>query len=47
MRLDAAPERAFGGNAHRIGGDPEGGQAQPVEVRLPRRAIGVLAMPAF
>ena len=40
MRLDAAPQSAFGGNQHGIGMDLEGGDAEPLQMSVPRRAIG-------
>jgi hypothetical protein len=38
MGLDAAPQRPFGGDLHRIGADRERGDAEPVEMRLPTAA---------
>ena len=40
MRLDAAPQSAFGGDQHGIGMDLEGGDAEPLQMSVPRRAIG-------
>lgn len=40
VRLDAAPQRPFGGDLHRIGRDLERGDAEPLEMRLPGGAIG-------
>ena len=40
MRLDAAPQSAFGGDQHGIGMDLQGGDAEPLQVSVPRRAIG-------
>ena len=37
VRLDAAPQRAFGGDQHGIGRDLERRDAEPVEMGLPRR----------
>jgi hypothetical protein len=39
VRLDRAPERSFGGNAHRIGVDLQVGDAEPLKMRLPGRLI--------
>ena len=40
MRFDAAPQSPFGGDAYRVGGHIEGGNAEALEMRLPGRAIG-------
>ena len=40
MRLDAAPQRPFGGNHDRIGRDLESGDAEAVEMCTPGRLIG-------
>src|SRR5260370_15937529 len=40
MRRDAAPERAFGGDLHRIGVDLERRDADPSEMRQPRCPVG-------
>ena len=44
VRLDRTPERALGGDAHRIGADLQVGNAQPLKMRPPGRPIreGVL-----
>ena len=39
---DAAPDRALGGDLHRVGMDLQGGDGEPVEVGHPRVAIGEL-----
>src|SRR5215212_352371 len=38
-RLDGAPERSFGGDAHRIGTDLQVGNAEPLKMRVPYRPI--------
>ena len=40
MRLDAAPQGPFGGDQHGIGMDLEGGDAEPLQMSVPGRAIG-------
>ena len=40
MRLDAAPQRPFGGDHGRIGSDLESGDAEPIEMCTPGRLIG-------
>ncbi len=40
MRLDAAPQSAFGGDQHGIGMDLQGGDAGPLQMSVPRCAIG-------
>ena len=40
MRLDAAPQSAFGGDQHGIGMDLERGDAEPLQMSAPCRAIG-------
>src|SRR5690349_1430698 len=44
VRLDRAPERALGGDAHRVRRDSQRGDAQPLKMGLPGRPIqeGVL-----
>jgi len=39
MRLNAAPQRRFGGNPDRVGRDLQRGEAEPVEMRQPRGLI--------
>lgn len=41
VRRDAAPQRALGGDAHGIGGHLESGDAEVLEMRLPRRRAKV------
>jgi len=40
MRLEAAPQSAFGGDQRGIGMDLEGADAEPVQMSVPRRPIG-------
>src|SRR5271165_6839217 len=40
MRLDAAPQSPFSGDQHGIGMDLQGGHAEPLQMSVPRRAIG-------
>ena len=40
MRLDRAPERALGGDPHRVGGDRQAVDAEGGEVRLPGGLVG-------
>ena len=40
MRLDAAPQSAFGGDQHGIGMDLQGGDAEPLQMSVPGRPIG-------
>ena len=40
MRLEAAPQSAFGGDQRGIGMDLQGRDAEPVQVGVPRRPIG-------
>ena len=40
MRLDAAPQSALGGDQHGIGMDLQGGDAEPLQMSVPGRAIG-------
>ena len=40
--MDAAPQRPFGGDPHRIGQGRKGGNAEPPQMSLPRRPIGEL-----
>ena len=47
VRVDAAPQRALGGDLHRVGRHGERGDAQPFEVRLPVRRIGKLFVRVF
>jgi hypothetical protein len=35
MRVNAAPNRTFGGDGHRIGRDAQGGETQPFELSRP------------
>ena len=44
MRLDAAPQGAFGGDAHGVVTAFQRGDAEPVEMRLPAQAIGEAAV---
>src|SRR6266566_1990053 len=44
MRPDAAPQRAFGGDLYRVGDDPERRDAEPVEMRPPRRPISEIPL---
>ena len=48
VRVDAAPQRALGGDLDRVGSDVELGDAQPLQMRLPGRRISELfvGMPA-
>ena len=39
MGLDAAPQRPFGGDAHRVWRDPQRADTQLIEVRLPSSLI--------
>ena len=45
VRLDAAPQRAFGGDADRVGRDLQGADAKAVEMHLPGSLIGELRLP--
>ena len=40
MGFEAAPQGAFGSDHHRIGGDRESADAEPIEMGLPRRLVG-------
>jgi hypothetical protein len=40
VRLDAAPQSAFGGDPDWIGHSGQRGEAEPIEMRLPRGPIG-------
>ena len=40
MVADAAPQRALGGDLHRVGRDREHVDAEPGQVRRPRRGVG-------
>ena len=40
MAADGAPERALGGDLHRVGRDRERVDAEPGQVRRPRRRVG-------
>ena len=48
VRLDAVPQSALGGDRHGIGMDLQGGDAEPLQTSVPRRAIGedAIGMPA-
>src|SRR5512133_1241077 len=45
VRLDAAPQRAFGGYADRVGRDLQGADAKAVEMHPPGSLIGELRLP--
>jgi hypothetical protein len=45
VRLDAAPQRAFGGDAGRVGRDLQGADAKAVEMHPPGSLIGELRLP--
>ena len=47
VRLDAAPQRAFGGDANRVGSDLQSTDAKAIEMHLPGRLIGELRLPVF
>lgn len=38
--LTLPPQGAFGSDHHRIGGDRESADAEPIEMGLPRRLVG-------
>ena len=40
VRLNAAPQRPFGGDPDRVGRDRQRGEAEPVEMRLPGGLVG-------
>jgi hypothetical protein len=44
MRFDAAPQSPFGGDADRVGGNLERGNAEALEMRLPDQAISKVAL---
>jgi hypothetical protein len=44
VRVDTAPQRALGGDLHRVGGHGQRGDAEPFKMRLPGRRIGKLLL---